>query len=335
MLSLQQLKNNDFEHGANMTNLEKIVKAFLTPEISLEAIELAKKMAKEELEEGLSLYYDNSTANLFNSCLNWSNIDIFLKTDNQNLIVAVKEWLVIQENFKQVKGQINLKTYNFKINDSAVGSTLQTLNYDIDLSEVANFKEQLSLLDESDDQYFDAVLNYNGKSFNLTLGQKETVIAERISFWKQNLVTAIKAGVLVTAIFAMSEVKADEQTKAAISTATKAVMAQPEVKEMVSKTIKSAEKNTKEFVKETGSEIPATIVGYGLKSALDGKVQMKGKGLKKLGVPLDYDIAVGFDSSYSLGVGGENPYMKGSDYKIEGSHTSGEQKIQMKVNFEF
>ena len=228
-----------------------------------------------------------------------------------------------------------MKTYNFKISDASVGATLQSLNYDIDLSEVENFKEQLNLLEESDDQYFDAVLSYNGKNFTLTLGQKENIIAERTSFWKQNLVTAIKAGVLCTAIFAMSEVKADEETKAAISSATKAGMAQPEVKEMVKKTIKSAEKNAKEFVKETGSEIPATIVGYGLKSAVEGKVQMKGKGLKQLGVPMDYDIAVGFDSSYSLGVGGKNPYMKGSDYKLEGTHKSGEQKIEMKVNFEF
>lgn len=335
MLSLQQLKNQDFSGDQIMTNVEKIVLAFLTPEISLEAIEQAKKLSKEELSEAISVYYDSSTANLFHSCLNWSNIEIFLKEENDQLRTYLNDWLGQQENFKTIKGQINLKTLNFKVNNDKVKSVLTLLDFDIDLSEIDNFKNQLELLDESIDQYFDACLLFNGKGFVLSLGQVEYKQPERVDFWKTHLSSAIKATVLASILFAATDLKANDDAKRAISHATKAVMAQPEVKEAVDRTIKNAEKNAKEFVKETGTTIPATVIGYGIKSAVEGKVQVKGKGLKDLGVPMDYDIAVGFDNSYSLGVGGKNPYMKGSDYKIEGSKQGSEQKIQMKVNFEF
>lgn len=335
MLSLNQLKNQDFSGDQVMSNIEKIILAFLTPEISLEAIEQAKKLSKEELSEAMAVYYDSSTANLFHSCLNWSNIEVYLKQENDQLRSFMSEWLYQQENFKTIKGQINLKSLNFKVNNEKVKSVLTNIDFDIDLSEVENFKAQLELLDESADQYFDACLLFNGKSFSLSLGQVEYKQPERVDFWKNNLTTALKATVLCSILFATTDLKAEDDTKRAISYATKAVMAQPEVKEAVDKTIKNAEKKAKEFVKETGTTIPATVIGYGIKTVVEGKVQVKGKGLKDLGVPMDYDIAVGFDNSFSLGVGGKNPYMKGSDYKIEGSKQGSEQKIQMKVNFEF
>lgn len=335
MLSLQQLKNKDFAGDTVMSNVEKIVLAFLTPEISLEAIEQAKKLSKEELSEALASYYDASTANLFHSCLNWSNIEVYLKEENEQLRTFIKDWLSQQDNFKNIKGQINLDTLNFKLTNEKVKLVLTNLDFDIDLSEVDNFKHQLDLLEESSNQYFDACLLYNGKSFVLSLGQIEYKQPERVVFWKTHLSSAVKATLLASILFAATDLKAEDDTKRAISHATKAVMAQPEVKEAVDRTIKNAEKNAKEFVKETGTTIPATVIGYGIKTAVEGKVQVKGKGLKDLGVPMDYDIAVGFDNSYSLGVGGKNPYMKGSDYKIEGSKQGNEQKIQMKVNFEF
>lgn len=336
MLSLAQIKNKDFSPGQNMSNIEKIIVAFLTPEISLEAIEQAKKISKEELLEGLNAFYDPTTANLFHSCLTWSNVELFLQSENQDLQAYLKEWLQTQDKFKTIKGLFNLQNFNFKVSDNSLQKVLNQTQYAVNLEEVDNFKQQLDLLEESHNQYFDATLVFDGKQFTLHMGEKETITAERVNFWKENLSSVIKASMLCGMIFAAGEIRAsDDDTQRAISHATKAVMAQPEVKEAVDRTVKNAEKAAKEFVKETGTTIPATVVGYGIKSAVEGKVQMKGKGLKSLGVPMDYDIAVGFDNSYSLGVGGKNPYMQNSNYKIEGIQNKQEQKIQMKVNFEF
>lgn len=336
MLSFTQIKEKYFSGEYVMNEIEQIIDEFLTADISLNAIERVKKLSKEELSEALELYYNNLTQKLFNSCLDWKNLEVFLKIENEDLKENVKQWLYSQESFKTIRGRVNPKTLHFQVQEDIARLILFTFDFSIETSELNSLKENLQLLEENQDQYFEANLVFTDKGFILKLGETKQEETPRQSFWKENLVTAVSAGLIVSSIFFSPEIFADDNVDRAIKYATKATMAtNPELKEKVKGTIKDVENEVKEFASESGMVVPITVIGYGIKSVVEGKVEVKGKGLKSLGVPMNYNVSIGLDNSYHMGVQGKNPYMKDSEFKIEGSQRHGEQKIEMKLNFDF
>lgn len=339
MYNLAQIKELSLKkESAQFTKLEQIVFDYLNPEISLSALENSKDLSTEELIEGLNHYCDITTEKLFMSVLNWNNISVFLQCDNISVTENVKSWILSQEEFKNIKGSLNLKTLSFKLENSHLKIVLEKIKFNIDLSEVEQFIEQLSLLEESTDVTYPATLKWSHNSFILTIGQDQLINQDRTSWWKDNLVKPIQAATIVGMIFTASMASAQDSNfkeSDALKYATKAAMAHPDVKNTVDSITKAAEKKAVDMVKESGTEIPVTVVGYGIKVATEQKVQVKGKVPLSLSSPLQYDLAIGFNNSYQMGVSGDAPLIKDATYKIQGSKNGSEQKIEMKLNFDF
>lgn len=335
MLSFNQIKNNEYSNDYILSEIETIVRDFLSPEISLEAIERAKSLDNENLKNALELYFNEYSKNLFISCLNLNNLYVFLDIESQEIKKEVKEWIIHQDSLKTIKGKLNPETLSFKPNDPIYSNILTKLDFQYNLNEIIPFKESLVLIEENPNQYFDSVLEMNDSILTLQFGQISQKETKRQEFWKNSLISGVSASLIIGSLFINSAQAEEGDVDRAIKHGTKALMRTDSVKEIVKEKTDKAEETVKEFAEETGLTVPVVVVGYGIKSIVDKKVQVQGKGLKALGVSMRYNMAVGFDSKVYMGVSGDNPYMKNSNFKIEGTHQPGEQKLEMKLNIDF
>lgn len=301
MMTLKQIKEKDFM-DKEMSNLEKIICDFLTPEISMEAINQAKGLSIDEIEVMIQNYFDSSTTKLFESILTLNNVIVFLKSQNSDIIKMAEVFLYSQSQIQNISGKLNLKNLKFNCDE-------QTKHILINLK------------------------NHSG--FKMILGH-EVNKKEEINWWKEKLVTGLKVATVCSALFpgVVSAGETDEAIRSAMKAASHTQQVK-EMKEVLNKKAKEIEENAKNVLAATGTEVPAAIVGVGLKSAIEQKVEFKGK-LSDIGAnAINYDVSVGFDNTYRLGVGGKNPYMKDSNYKIETLKRNKEQVIQMKLDFDF
>lgn len=295
-----------------------------------------KNIELEEMVELLNSQCDEVIIQALENYINKSNYSfLFDKISNNEGKKSIKVICARMEDFKVIKGTVNIKNNSFKMNDISYQCFLNNLKEDeLILDELVSFKNNLELLGE-EITTIEGVLKLENGLYHLKIGNSlDLETNERTSFWNSQISAPLKASMLIGVLFGSNFAMADESD--AVKYATKAAMAQPEVKEFVDQTIQSAEKRAKQVVEATGSQVPVTVIGYGIKSAIDQKVELNGKkALRQIGIPMDYNIAVGFDSSYSIGLGGSNPLINKSTYKIEGTQIKGEQKIELKLNFDF
>ena len=333
MMTLKQIKEKDFM-DKEMSNLEKIICDFLTPEISMEAINQAKGLSIEEIDVMIQNYLDSSTAKLFESILTLNNVIVFLKSQNSDIIKMAEDFLYSQSQIQNISGKLNLKNLKFNC-DEQTKNILINLNKFVDISEIMDFVDQLEIIGESIDMIVDVKVVKNHSGFKMILGH-EVNKKEEINWWKEKLVTGLKVATVCSALFpgVVSAGETDEAIRSAMKAASHTQQVK-EMKEVLNKKAKEIEENAKNVLAATGTEVPAAIVGVGLKSAIEQKVEFKGK-LSDIGAnAINYDVSVGFDNTYRLGVGGKNPYMKDSNYKIETLKRNKEQVIQMKLDFDF
>jgi hypothetical protein len=321
-----------------MNNLQKIIDDFLTPDISLNALEEAKRLSKEEIVEGIEKHYNFKTSKLFLSLISWTNLDCFLKSENKDLLDEVKNWVLNQPEMLKISGQVNIENKNFKFDDILHKKIFIAFNFHVNTEDLVAFEHQLDLLEENKNVFFKANLILEKNQFTLVMGSDKINESPEANWWKEKLVTPVKALTLCAILFTANQSFADDSSRQALNHAKDFVMAQPEVQEVkkeIDKKLKKAEKEATEAVKDTPAEIPVVVIGYGIKTVVDQKVEVKGK-IPSLAVPMDYDLAVGFDGSVQMGVGGSNPLIKDSTYKLQGGRMdSGHHKIEMKLNFEF
>ena len=333
MISLKRIKEKDFMEN-QLTNLEKIILDFLTPEISMEAINNAKSLGLDDLKYLIDNYFDVTTIKLFESIICLSNVVVFLKSENSEVVCLAEKFLEGQAQLQNISGKLNLKKLTFSCEEQTKHILIH-LNKYVDVSEVMSFVDNLILIGESLDVILDVKIIKNTSGFKMILGQ-EVNQKEEINWWQEKLVTGLKVATICTALFP-GIVTAGEQEDA-IRHAMKAASHTQQVKEMkqvLDSKAKEIEENAKNILAETGTETPAAVVGIGLKTAIEQKVEFKGK-LSDLGTgAVNYDVSIGFDNTYKLGVGGKNPYMKDSNYKIETIKRNRDQVIQMKLDFDF
>lgn len=326
MRSLSELLLLEKLESTNL--LEQVVWEYLRPELSYSAIEKAKFLSKEELILGLEEYIHFKTLPLWKSLINKQNLTLFLNSKNEETKSLAKDYLEDLIEIKKVKGKFNLQSNTFKFNEELYKDIFQALSPSVDIQESEILKQQFSLLEESHDQWIDASLEKSPEGYKLIIGE---VQEKTVSPWAEKMIKTVSSLTLASLLF--SSVSFADDSNKAIDYATKAVMAQPEVKEIVDKTIDSATKEAEKIVQETGTKIPVTIIGYGVKVVRDKAVKIQGKSpLKEL--PMDYSLAVGLES-YSVGLQGDNPLVKDSKYWLQNTGSGKENKIELGIKFDF
>lgn len=326
-----------------LSDLEQIVLDYLTPEISLQALEAVKDISRADLQMGIEEFSDESTKKLWLSVLNWQNFSLFLNQADHLYDDEVKEWSVQQGPMQVIGGEFNVQKLSFKLSDSTLHNLFSKLNFNFNLSEVLAFAEQLKFLDETLDQYFPAKLVWQAGEYKLLVGQESKVSSQtsRVNWWQEHLAKPIQAVSICIVLFSsVNALAQSSDVSSAVEHAKQAALQQPGIKEKVqdmSKKVENLGKDLANQVKDTPAEIPVTIVGYGVKAAVDQKIEVKGKNveIKSLGVAVDYNLAVGFDSSVQMGIGGKNPLMDQGTYKLQGVKNHQEEKIELNLNFEF
>jgi hypothetical protein len=338
MVNLIELKRlaTTGEQPTNLTSVEKIVLAYLQGEG--DSKELVKKIPLSELDHSLTHYVDEVTLPLWLNVLSVKTLPLFLQLKNSDITTYLKDWLREQKDLHELPCEVNLASWHCKLKDSNLTKIFTELNLPVDCSEVEPFVSSLKLLEESPNQYFTAQLIYLNHGYKLVLGEGENQEANRINWWQQNLVKPVQIAVVCMALFGAVEAQADDQSGAALNAAKNAALSTEQgkqIKETVDQLQKRVTKAAEKMVKETGTQIPVTVVGYGVKAAIDQKVEIKNTSLNSLGLAMDANMAIGFDGTMNLGVGGKTPFLDNGKYKLEGTTGSGKQSIEMKLNFEF
>lgn len=339
MFNLTELKNalQNSEELTDLSSLEQVVFSYLQG--NLESKIIVKTLSASEIDLGLNNYLDNSTMDLWLSAVNLQNLNLFLKLNNLEINTQLKNWIGIQSDLKIIKCQVNLETLNCKLEQNNLTGIFSQLNISVDCSEITEFVASLQLVEESANQYFAAQLIFINGGYKLVVGDGENQESERINWWQQNLVKPIQIATVCLALFAANGAKADDAQKdAAINAARGAIMSTEqgkEIKETVEQLQKKVTQAAEKIVKESGTEIPVTVVGYGVKAAMDKKVEIKKTSLQSIGLAMDANMAIGFDGSMNLGIGGKTPFLDNGNYKIQGATGGGANSIEMKLNFEF
>lgn len=333
MLNLSELKKLvNAEPTANLGSVEQMVLSFLKGE--KEALSLVKTLSGGDLELGINNYLEDSTLELWLAALSLNNLNLFIKVNNRELNLKLKDWVLQNSELATLKAEVNLETLHCKLPEINLTAIFVELNIPVDCSQIPEFTASLQLVDESPNQYFASQLVRINGGYKLVVGDGENQVEERISWWKENLVKQIQIATVCVALFGAIEVKADD-TAAALNAAKGAALAIPEVKETVEQVSKRVTKAAEKIVEETGTKIPVTVVGYGVKAAIDQKVEVKKINLNSLGLAMDSSMAIGFDGTVNLGLGGKTPMLDNGTYKIQGSTGNGNSSVEFKLNFGF
>lgn len=328
--------NNAVSEGIvldHMSFLEQVVSDFINPEISTKAIESAKMLNQEELANGLEYYTNLNTLSLWQSLLNKDNMLIYLTSTNPLIIEMFNNFVKNHPDFNKIKAFYNPKTKICKIEEQKVGIILSKQNPMVFSDEIEDTINQLNELDEDININLPVTLeNQQNGSFEMILGEKPE---PKKSVWKDKLISPLNAMILTSAILmSVGAFAQDNDSKNAINSATKAAMANPAVKKAFDDTTDKIVKNAEDIVRESGSEIPVVIIGYGAKLAKDKEVKYKGKVGGTSIVPINYEMGLGING-YHMQISGDNPLDNKGKYYIKGSGNSGDTKVQLGLEWSY
>lgn len=291
----------------------------------------AESITDDEVEKGLLLYYNSKTVNFWKKVINLKNFKLFYSISDAKEMA--KEWISEREELKIVKGTLNLKTLLFKSSESIINELLLFLSPSVEENEISRTIKQLEFLDESLDQEIPVTLiRINNNHYEMVLNSKK----EDPSWVKKN-VRSVSMAVLCGVLFSQGAFAQDrfapeqDDTRDAVSAFGKAVMAHDQVKTKVRTISKDMEKKAKKVLDENGLEVPAAVVGAGIKGVIEGKFEIKGK--TKL-VPAKYNLELGVNN-ISFKVSNDEILGSNSECWIETEAMASETRVGLGVKFGF
>lgn len=315
MKSLNEIKTSQFEDLS--LNLEKSIFNFLNNK-SFQLLNISN----EEISEGLDLYGEE-LIDFWPTLFNFNNIESFLvKTYLKDLIL---EWVFEQPDFNKIDGKINLKTLTLTA-EPKIGLILSKVQPKVLDEEVSKLINNLSDLDESIDKEVDVSLIKGNQVFELKLKQENESRRSNL----KKCIDLASMSIVIAVMFSSSFAQADD-TKKAISHASKAAMEQSGLGRQLDEVQKNLEKQGRQIIQDIGGEVPAAVIGTGAKVAIDRRVDFKGK--VKV-IPVNYEVSVGLDES-KVKIGNDDLF----DAKVEGwiSGTTGNstQKLEIGLRYDF
>ena len=322
---LQELSQNFLQE--NLNDLEKTVSLFLMDqEVDLEII-------KENLDAFLDYYVYPETVELAKKVLDRNYLEIFLSHEKPEVNQIALDYIRESDEFNDFEGLLDPSSLIFSCQKQ---EDLLILNQapEVFSQDLQEFLEEAKELKETPTKIkakLKKVVNQEGFSFVLTLSSPKGKEEVRRKNLMSKLKKPIQTGVMALAIFSGAEAFAGDG-KEALKQASKAALETKEGK-MLKSYAKEQAKKIEKIVKESGGEIPAMIVGYGAKVAMERKI---GVGYK---VSEEGNVRIDLESNFqdaSVRFSGDGPnFLENSRYQFNAGTSNGAGEFKFQLGFEF
>lgn len=234
------------------------------------------ELSLNEQQEIIPYLISNLTIDL-TELISTRNLSLWIKED----FSLAKKWVVNQPEYKSLRGKVILSKSTLVLEDKEKTEILSSLSPNLFGEELAKLIQVAK--EVGDDREIEVVLTSSLEGYLVTPITKN----ENFSVASKFKGITISAVLLLT-IFS-SNAKADS-TEDAIRTAAKAALIQTGTQDKIEQFQKMVEQKAQQAIKETGTEVPAGVIGFGAKALVRKKVELKGE---TPFVPLNYHLSVG------------------------------------------
>lgn len=306
---------------SDLSDLEIVVKTFLNVDTEKKAIQLARKLSLSEIKEGLTYYNLISTEGLWQEAITLNNLKAYLTSEHGKEIAT--QFIKQSDEFKVIKGIYNVPSHTFKSESSLIGEALSLLNplvTEKDITRLKNVSESIGTELSSVPAF---LKRESDISFELSLEDEKEESAE----WLSKISSPVPAMLVVAAMFP-SVSQADDHSSKAVNAAAKATLIQTGYDKKAAAFAKAMGKKAEAAINEGGdsARIPAAVVGFGVKTAVEGKIAFKGNNPIMDG---KYEVSVSPSSAEVKMIDTDNV-----NYWFK-TRMSSETRVEIGVNFDF
>lgn len=284
---------------------------------SIEGIKKFFELSLNEQQEIIPYLIANLTTDL-TILIDKRNLSLWIKED----FTLAKKWVVQQPEYKNLRGRVHLTKQILILEDSEQTEILSKVSPKL-------FGEELSKLIQvatelGDDQEVEVSLLAVGEDFLVTPIDKKDIQTVGSKF------KGISISVVLLLTIFSSNAKADS-TEDAIRTAAKAALIQTGTQEKIEQFQKMVEQKAQQVIKDTGTEIPAGVIGFGARSLVRQKVEFKGE---TPFVPLNYQLSVGSGGT-EVKLEKDQVFSPNSQLWIQTNVNSKDSKFELGLKFGF